>query len=62
MKVLVYTTHTQTEQPQTINHVVALTTVDGLLTIECDVIENGYTFTGHHRFTDGEWEHFEVTR
>lgn len=58
--VSVYTTHEQTEQPAVIYRVTALTMVGGLLTVECDVEENGYTFSAHHRFERGKWTHFEA--
>jgi hypothetical protein len=57
----VFTTHEQTEQPIAVRGVTALTVVAGLLTIECDVEENGHTFTAHHRLEPGRWTHFSVT-
>lgn len=59
--VSVYTTHDQTEQPQTIHHVTALSVVgDGLLTIEAEQDGGGTTFRGFHRFQPGEWAHFSM--
>lgn len=34
--------------------------IGGLLTIECEVAENGYWFSAFHRFAPGEWAHFSV--
>lgn len=57
----VYTSFSQTEQPVTIRDVTALTVVgDGLLTIECDVAEQGHTFSAHHRYEAGQWTHLSV--
>lgn len=56
--VYVYTTHSQAEQPQTIHHVTALSVVGDLLTVECDVDENGHTFSAHHRFKGAQWAKF----
>lgn len=59
--VSVYTTHEQSEQPAIVHHVTALVLVGGLLTIECDVVEKGHTFSAHHRFEEGQWAHFEAS-
>lgn len=59
--VAIYTTHEQTEQPVIAHYVTALSVAGGLLTIECDVAENGCTFSAYHRFEPGHWAHFEVT-
>lgn len=58
--VSVYTTHEQTEQPAIVHYVTAISMSAGLLTVECEVTERGYSHTAYHRFEPGQWSHFEV--
>lgn len=58
--VSVYTTHAQTEQPATIYRVTAISMVNGLLVIEYNATENGYTFSAYHRFEPDAWTHYSA--
>lgn len=56
--VAIYTSHSQTEQPLLVHDVTAIALVGGLLTVEHDVQERDYTFSGHRQFQN--WTRFEV--
>lgn len=56
----VYTTQDQSEQPETIHGVTAVALTGGLLTMECDVIERGHSFSAFHRFEPGRWTRFTI--
>lgn len=58
--VSVFTGHQQTEQPQTLYNATAVVMVAGALTVECEVAENDYKFSAHHRFEPGKWTRYEV--
>lgn len=58
INVSLYTGREQTEQPAIIHNVTAISVVDGLLTVECDVKEKGVSYSAHHRFEKGSWTHF----